>query len=118
MVLSYGLPNSVTKDHIVPKSRGGRTIVACCYDCNSRKGSKPLFNFLSELYPEKENEQIVSSIFNRVVGRLPGSERMRLASITPRGVFVGKTNSSKRQRHRENEASSPRPQYAVQGTLF
>jgi len=36
--------NSVTKDHIVPMSRGGKdllsNIVACCIDCNSRKADQ------------------------------------------------------------------------------
>jgi 5-methylcytosine-specific restriction endonuclease McrA len=34
----------LTYDHVVPKSRGGKTtwknIVTCCYDCNSKKGDK------------------------------------------------------------------------------
>lgn len=35
--------NKSTKDHIVPKSRGGKTtpdnIVLCCKPCNQRKGA-------------------------------------------------------------------------------
>ena len=37
-------PNELTFDHVVPRSRGGKTeynnIVAACVDCNTRKGSK------------------------------------------------------------------------------
>jgi 5-methylcytosine-specific restriction endonuclease McrA len=37
-------PHTVTIDHIVPRSRGGRTswsnVVAACHHCNRRKGSK------------------------------------------------------------------------------
>lgn len=35
---------SVTMDHVIPQSRGGKTawenIVASCYDCNQKKGNK------------------------------------------------------------------------------
>jgi 5-methylcytosine-specific restriction endonuclease McrA len=34
----------LTIDHVIPKSRGGdntwENMVTCCFDCNSRKGSK------------------------------------------------------------------------------
>ncbi len=37
------LGRSGTLDHIVPRSKGGETVrsnlVACCYSCNTRKGS-------------------------------------------------------------------------------
>ena len=38
--------NQLNLDHVVPRSRGGKTtwnnIVASCFDCNSKKGSKTL----------------------------------------------------------------------------
>lgn len=37
-------PEDLTYDHVLPKSRGGRTewtnIVTCCIDCNRKKGGK------------------------------------------------------------------------------
>lgn len=41
----WGLPNSATREHIVPKSFGGRSaefnIVIVCQRCNSKRGSGP-----------------------------------------------------------------------------
>lgn len=41
--LNHGLPNSVTRDHRIARARGGalvdNNVVACCQDCNVRKGS-------------------------------------------------------------------------------
>ena len=41
-------------DHTVPLAAGGdnsyRNIVACCFECNSRKGGRPAEEFLRELY--------------------------------------------------------------------
>ena len=38
--------SELTLDHVVPKSRGGTTcyenVVACCRDCNTKKGDKTL----------------------------------------------------------------------------
>jgi 5-methylcytosine-specific restriction endonuclease McrA len=39
-------PGAITIDHVVPRSRGGKTtwtnVVAACHPCNRRKGSRPL----------------------------------------------------------------------------
>jgi 5-methylcytosine-specific restriction endonuclease McrA len=36
--------SEMTLDHVIPRSRGGETswenLVACCYDCNNRKGNR------------------------------------------------------------------------------
>lgn len=37
---------SVTRDHVVPESRGGREIVAACWDCNHTKGDRSVAWFL------------------------------------------------------------------------
>ena len=38
--------NDFTLDHVLPKTRGGKTswtnVVTCCVSCNQRKGDKPL----------------------------------------------------------------------------
>src|SRR5262245_30623657 len=37
-------PSKLTLDHVLPRSRGGRStwenLVACCYPCNNRKGDR------------------------------------------------------------------------------
>lgn len=42
MTPKRGLPNSATKDHIQPESKGGEShignYVAACFECNNRKG--------------------------------------------------------------------------------
>jgi 5-methylcytosine-specific restriction endonuclease McrA len=43
-------PFHATRDHVVPKSRGGkggRNLVAACAQCNTRKASMPLQAFLT-----------------------------------------------------------------------
>jgi 5-methylcytosine-specific restriction endonuclease McrA len=53
MTLEIGHRHTATKDHVVPKSRGGNSniynLVASCYDCNQKKADKPLYQFLSEV---------------------------------------------------------------------
>jgi 5-methylcytosine-specific restriction endonuclease McrA len=43
---------SVTRDHVVPQSRGGPStpdnLVPCCGPCNRQKSNKPLWKFLLE----------------------------------------------------------------------
>jgi len=43
---------SVTRDHVIPRSRGGSNapdnLVPCCQQCNLRKSNKPLWKFLLE----------------------------------------------------------------------
>lgn len=38
--------NELTYDHVLPRSKGGKTewtnIVSCCYECNRKKGNKTL----------------------------------------------------------------------------
>lgn len=31
-----------TKDHLIPKSKGGKIMMPCCYDCNQEKQDLPL----------------------------------------------------------------------------
>lgn len=33
-------PNGYTRDHVIPKSKGGKVKVPCCVWCNSKKGSR------------------------------------------------------------------------------
>lgn len=37
--------NNFTRDHLLPKSRGGKAKVDSCNVCNERKGSKTLLEF-------------------------------------------------------------------------
>ncbi|HEV8385041.1 MAG TPA: HNH endonuclease [Candidatus Acidoferrales bacterium] len=47
-------PESAAFDHVVPVSNGGdnsfRNVVACCFDCNSRKRNRPAADFLREMF--------------------------------------------------------------------
>ncbi len=47
-------PESAAFDHVVPVSDGGdhsyRNVVACCFDCNSRKRNRPAAEFLRVLF--------------------------------------------------------------------
>lgn len=50
MTLRWGFPNTVTRDHIVALSAGGSdddaNLVGACMECNWRKGSMPVSEFL------------------------------------------------------------------------
>jgi 5-methylcytosine-specific restriction endonuclease McrA len=57
MTEELGKPNTVTKDHVVPKSamnsvriKDSFNVVAACLKCNQAKGSQPLPLFLSTLF--------------------------------------------------------------------
>ena len=43
---------SVTRDHVIPRSRGGASspdnLVPCCAPCNRQKSDKPLWRFMLE----------------------------------------------------------------------
>lgn len=55
MTLRIGFPNSVTRDHIVARSEGGSdddsNLVGACQECNERKGSLPVAEFLAMVRP-------------------------------------------------------------------
>ena len=44
--LSEG-PLRRTRDHVIPKSKGGHSLVWCCYACNQTKGSMGLDEWCS-----------------------------------------------------------------------
>ena len=50
---------NITMDHIIPKSHHSKVVynqfntMACCFDCNLRKGNNSLLFFLGLLYDEK-----------------------------------------------------------------
>lgn len=48
--------NELTFDHVIPRSRGGRTtwdnIVAACQECNTKKGSRMPYEV--EMFPKRE----------------------------------------------------------------
>lgn len=56
--------DNFTLDHIVSRSRGGSNdisnLVVCCFECNNKKGSKSLKDFLKEL----EDERKIVSVSN------------------------------------------------------
>lgn len=43
-----GTHGKMTKDHYVPKSKGGRFIVPCRHDCNQRKADKMPEDFIRD----------------------------------------------------------------------
>lgn len=113
LILEYGHKKSLTQDHVVPKSKGGRSKVVTCYDCNSRKGAQTLFNFLSELH--KDDKRKAESIFNRIAQCVTGAERMQLGNPSAvKGLHVCKGNNLKPRRHRGNEETSSSSQLRVQ----
>jgi len=56
MTLHFPYPHLrvLTVDHVLPKGKGGTerfdNLVTACYSCNTRKGNRPVAEFLRELY--------------------------------------------------------------------
>lgn len=42
-------PKHLTKDHVIPKSKGGRQFVDCCYRCNQLKADMGLYEWIEAL---------------------------------------------------------------------
>lgn len=78
MRLEYGHPDSVTFDHVIPKSAGGRSEVAACYQCNMEKADRPLLEFLDEKH--QGNMAVISAIFQTVTSSVREGERIELAN--------------------------------------
>ena len=78
-------------DHVVPVSRGGehsyRNLVACCFECNSAKQSKPADDFLRQLY--RSNRLSGAELAGRLAA-LEGLRRaLRLRSLRLRSGQAG-----------------------------
>lgn len=43
---------SVTSEHIIPKSRGGRITAPCCYTCNQEKKNMDLVDYIFFLHKQ------------------------------------------------------------------
>lgn len=87
MLLEYGKAKSVTLDHVVPKSRGGKDLVGTCYSCNQKKGAKPLMQFLKEDVFPNDHEK-ASTIFNSVASGLRRDRVLLHTDNTPRERVV------------------------------
>jgi 5-methylcytosine-specific restriction endonuclease McrA len=45
--------SEVTREHIIPKSKGGRIIAPCCIKCNREKGAMMLIDYIIFLWDKK-----------------------------------------------------------------
>lgn len=115
MVLEYGKPNSVTLDHVVPKSKKGKTKVAACFDCNSKKSDKPLIKFLGELY--KNDYATICSVFHSVGVNLSDTERLRVNQDNInsgfKGLYLGKAPTIEPPRYTRNTGRDNKTQYRL-----
>ena len=120
LILEYGHPKSITKDHIVARAKGGNTVVAACYECNHAKGATGLFNFLSKLYHE-DPEEAVDRYYN-LSRLLTRGERVLLRSETTdcddERVYLGKAIKSRQRGYLRDKKADCRPQPPRQLKLF
>jgi len=123
MVLEYGKPNSITFDHVVAKSRGGKTKLPVCFNCNSQKSSKPLFTFL--LQKHKDDYETISQVFYNVTSRVSPTERMQLLGERHGiylGMRVGPANNFEprggRKALKKHKRAARKARLRVQGELF
>ena len=60
-----GWGDSATRDHVVPKSKGGTgsrgNLVHCCWTCNQRKGSRSHDEYLDDLLASDERIVLASA---------------------------------------------------------
>jgi len=67
----------LTAEHIVPRSRGGRTspenLTIACRVCNKRRGTKPVVAFVRSLLDEGVSPRSDALLIG--LGRLAGSDR-------------------------------------------
>ncbi len=65
-------PETATVDHIVPLAKGGLhsaiNLVACCRSCNSRKGAKAFYEWVSGLPPS--NQKICQRLYKQRYGTI------------------------------------------------
>lgn len=62
-------PSTVTIDHAFTFAQGGtneyKNILPACFSCNSRKGAKPILQFLAEHCTEKQTQQVIFRLAQR-----------------------------------------------------
>jgi len=84
------LGNDLTADHIVPRSRGGRTspenLTVACRSCNKRRGTKPVVSFVRSLLDEGARPRGDSLLVG--LGRLAASDRRDLAAYGTRQLVL------------------------------
>lgn len=73
-----GSAENITKDHIIPKSlcinekcancekiQSIHNIIWACKNCNSKKGTKGLYEFFHELYPDKKKSDLLPTLLEK-----------------------------------------------------
>jgi hypothetical protein len=80
----------LTAEHIVPRSRGGRTspenLTVACRACNKRRGTKPVVSFVRSLLDEGVSPRGESLLVG--LGRLAASDRRDLAAYGSRQLAL------------------------------
>jgi hypothetical protein len=80
----------LTAEHIVPRSRGGRTspenLTVACRACNKRRGTKPVVSFVRSLLEEGISPR--SESLRVGLGRLAASDRRDLAAYGTRQLAL------------------------------
>ncbi len=80
----------LTAEHIVPRSRGGRTspenLTVACRVCNKRRGTRPVVAFVRTLLEEGVEPQGDSLLIG--LGRLAASDRRDLAAYGARQLAL------------------------------
>lgn len=51
-----GGPHMATREHVYPRSRGGRLVIITCAKCNNEKGDMTPFEWIEHLYNTGRNE--------------------------------------------------------------
>ncbi len=77
---------TATLDHVLPRSKGGKTrwtnVVCCCKPCNTKKGSKTPEQAGMKLLKKPEQPHWLPVLHVKLNGRIPRSWNIFLAALT------------------------------------
>lgn len=93
--------NQRTRDHVVPKSMGGRAVVWCCARCNEDKANWLLSEWHAILVAKNDPRQGIVSVYLR--RRRKNGQEVDLPGSIPRdGRIDGPEINPTKERHHED----------------
>lgn len=55
-------PESVSREHVIPRSVGGTIVIIACQGCNNEKGAMSPFEWIEYLYEEGRRQDAIRAI--------------------------------------------------------
>lgn len=124
MTTAKGKFNSITRDHVVAKCKGGRDTILVCYTCNQEKAALSLREFLTRRLPASPST--VFNLLSHVESYLstPNDRRLfklenygEVTLLTPSQEKAQRNNKSRQAKFKSNRHTGnynyppPRPSW-------